>query len=72
MNYNYVKPKYDENAKLCYKDTDSFTVYVEISDIYKDNASNVKTRFDTKKDRSLHKGKKEVIGIITDELRGKS
>ena len=63
MNYNYVKPKYD---------TDSFTVYVEISDIYKDNASNVKTRFDTEKDRSLHKGKKEVIGIITDELRGKS
>ena len=24
--YNYVKPKYDKNVKLCYMDTDSFTV----------------------------------------------
>ena len=23
--YNYVKPKYGENSKLCYMDTDSFT-----------------------------------------------
>ena len=24
--YDYVKPKHDENAKLCYMDTDSFIV----------------------------------------------
>ena len=24
--YDYVKPKYDENAKLCYVNTDSFIV----------------------------------------------
>ena len=26
--YDYVKPKYDENAKLCYMDTDSFIVHI--------------------------------------------
>ena len=29
-------PKYSENAKLCYMDTDSFIVYVKTEDIYKD------------------------------------
>ena len=27
--YDYVKPKYDENAKLCYMDTDSFIVHIK-------------------------------------------
>ena len=27
--YDYAKPKYDENVKLCYMDTDSFTVHVK-------------------------------------------
>ena len=31
--YNYVKPKYGENAKLCYMDTDSFIVHVKADDI---------------------------------------
>ena len=34
--YDYVKPKYDEKAKLCYMDTDSFLVHVKTDDIYKD------------------------------------
>ena len=34
--YDYVKPKYDEKAKLCYMDTDSFIVHVKTDDIYKD------------------------------------
>ena len=27
--YDYVKPKYGENAKMCYIDTDSFIVHVK-------------------------------------------
>ena len=33
--YDYVKPRYDEKAKLCYMDTDSFIVHVNIYAIYK-------------------------------------
>ena len=45
--YDYVKPKYGENAKLCYMDTDSFIVHVKTDDIYKDIVEDVETRFDT-------------------------
>ena len=31
--YDYIKPKYDENAELCYMDTDSFIVCVKTDDI---------------------------------------
>ena len=34
---DYVKPKYDEKAKLYFMDTDSFIVYKK-TDIYKDLA----------------------------------
>ena len=33
--YDYIKPKYGENAKLRYMDTDSFIVHVKTDDIYK-------------------------------------
>ena len=56
-------------------DTDSFIVYIEIDDIYKDIAEDVKTRFDTSNyelDRPLPKEKyNKVIGLMKDELRGK-
>ena len=31
--YDYLKRKYGEQLKLCYMDTDSFTVYVKPDDI---------------------------------------
>ena len=43
--YDYVKPKYGENAKHCYMDTDSFIVPVKAYNIYKDIAENVKQDF---------------------------
>ena len=52
--------------------TDSFIVYIETDDIYKDNAEDVETRFDTSNyelGRPLPKGKNEkVIGLMKDEL----
>ena len=39
--YDYIKPKYQGNAKLCYMDTDSFIIYVKTEDIYKDIADDV-------------------------------
>ena len=72
--YDYVKLKYGENAKPCYMDTDSFTVYVKTEDIYKDIAEDVKTRFDTSNfelDRPLPKGNnKTVITLMKDQLGG--
>ena len=62
--YDYVKPKYGENAKLCHMDTESFTVHAKTEDIYKDIAEDVETRFDTSNfelDRPLPKGKNEIV-----------
>ena len=42
--YDYVKPKYGENAKLCFIDTDNFIVHVKRDDIYKDIAEDIETR----------------------------
>ena len=44
---DYIKQKYAEKVKLCYKDTISFTVSMEIEDIYVQIAKDIATRFDT-------------------------
>ena len=59
--YDYVKPKYNENAKLCNMDTNSFVVHVKTDDIYINIAADVKTRLDTSNfelDRPLSNRKK--------------
>ena len=45
--YDYVKIKYEDKARLCYRDTDSFVFNIKTKDFYKDIAENVKERFDT-------------------------
>ena len=60
--FNYIQPKYQENAKLCYIDTDSFIIYIKSEDVYEDIADNVEKRFDTsdyKVNRPLSTGKNE-------------
>ena len=63
--YDYIKPKYQNNAKLCYMDTDSFIIHLKTEDFYKDIADGVKNRYDTSNygvDRPLPKGmNKNVI-----------
>ena len=72
--YDYVKPKYDEKAKLCNMDADNFIVYLKTDDNYKDIAEDAETRFDTwsyELGRTLPKGKnKKGIGLMKDELSG--
>ena len=58
--YDYVKSKYEEKAKFCDMDPDSFIVYIKTEDIYADIVKDVETRFDTSNyelDRPLPKGK---------------
>ena len=45
--YDYMKPKYQQNAKLCYMDIDSFIINIKTEDFYKDIAEHVVKRFDT-------------------------
>ena len=73
FHYDYMVPKYGENIKLCYMDTDSYVYDIKTEDFYKDIAEDVEARFDTSwyKDRPLPVGKnKKVIGLMKDELGG--
>ena len=45
--YDYMKPKYGNDVKLCYMDTDSFIMSIKTNDFYKDIANDVEKRFDT-------------------------
>ena len=66
--YDYMKPKYNDNVRLCYMDTDSFIMNIKTNDFYKDIANDVENRFDTSNyevNRPLPTGKnKKIIGLI--------
>ena len=73
--YDYIKPKYEDNAKLCYMDTDSFIMHIETEDFYKDISDDAEARFGTsgysKDDKRLPVAlNKKVIGQMKDELNG--
>ena len=75
--YDYIKPKYNEKAKLCYMDTDSFIIHIFTEDFYKDIAMDVNKWFDTSNYDKNDKRplpievNKRVIGYFKDELGGK-
>ena len=68
--YDYVKPKYNDNIKLCYMDTDSLVMNIKTEDFYKDISNDVEKRFYTSNyevNRPLPTGKnKKVIELMKD------
>ena len=75
--YDYMKPKYNDNVKLCYMDTDSFIMNIKANDFYKDiadftNFTNFTDITNYEVNRPLPTGKnKKVTGLMKDELGGK-
>ena len=75
--YDYIKPEYQDKAKVCYMDTNSFIIYITTEDFYEDIADNVEKWFDTSNydendKRPFPMGKnKKVIGLFKDEVGGK-
>ena len=73
--YDYMKPKYGNDVKLCYMDTDSFIMNIKTNDFYEAIANDVENWFDTSNyevNRPFPMGKnKKVIGLMKDELGGK-
>ena len=47
FHYDYMKPKYGGNLKLCYMDIDSLVYLIKTEDFYEDIAKDMNTRFDT-------------------------
>ena len=45
--YDYLKPKYQDNIKLYYMDTDSFIIQINTHDYFKDISNDVIECFDT-------------------------
>ena len=75
--YDYLKPKYNDKAKLCYMDTDSFALNIFTENFVKDINNDVERWFDTsnyyKNDkRPLQIGvNKKALGKFKDKLGGK-
>ena len=75
--YDYIKPKYEDRAKLCYLDTDNLIIRIIIQDFFVHISDDVTKWFDTcnydeNDKRPLPIGKnKKVIGLFKHELRGK-
>ena len=75
--YDYIKPKYEDKARVLYMNTDSFVINIKTEDFYQDIAHDVEKWFDTSKHnkndkRPLPIGKNEkVVDKFKDELEGK-
>ena len=73
--YDYMKPKYNNDVKLCYMDTDSFIMNIKTNYFYEDIANDVENSFGTSNyevNRPLPMRKnKKIIGLMKDELGGK-
>ena len=77
FHYNYIKPKYNERAKLLFTDTDSLAYEIQTDDFYRDISPDVQAKFDTSNFSQNHPSgiltgaNKKVIGMFKDEAGGK-
>ena len=72
--YDTLKPRYGQNVRLCYTDTDSFILRYVTDDLYADMAD-MADQYDTSnypEDHPLHSTtNKKVVGKFKDELGGR-
>ena len=75
--YDYIKPKFQDRAKLCFMDNGSFIIHIKTEGFYEDLANDVEKWFDTsnyneddKRPLPIGKNEKE-IGLFKHELGGK-
>ena len=47
--YEYINPKYEDRAKLCYTDTDSAIIHIITEDCFVDISDDAERWFDTSK-----------------------
>ncbi|CAB4020195.1 Hypothetical predicted protein, partial [Paramuricea clavata] len=47
FHYNYIKPKYGDDARLLFTDTDSLCYEIRTEDFFKDISEDVHEKFDT-------------------------
>ena len=72
--YDVLKPKYDDNIKLVYTDTDSYVIKIDTDDVYKD-FQEINEYMDFSDYPESHpnydKTNKKVLGKFKDEAAGK-
>ena len=43
--FDFIKTKYQNNAKLCYMDINNFKIYIKTENLYEDIANDVKKKW---------------------------
>ena len=77
FHYEYIKPKYGENARLLFTDTDSLCYEIKTEDFFKDISNDVHEKFDTSNLGKSHPSgiptgvNKKVIGMMKLETGAK-
>ena len=77
VDYNYIKTKYEDKAKLLFTDTDSLAYEISTKDYYKDINPDIEKRFFTSAYPSNHPSEiktglnRKVHGMFKDDAGGK-